>query len=312
MRFLPTTFPPPRATLALVPLLFATLGASAVAQPVTVCMAEDNPPLSYAVKADTRGLDVRLAQALAAELKRELRIVPFESKLEGETTLSQEVNALLSSGVCDIASGFSLLAGDLGPPGRPTARVPDHPGAKRRPLRPWVPLGTLVPSLAYHAMAMGLVVRDAERAGATLAEPGDARIGIITGTLSGTAVSMFRGGKLRPQIVSLSRTENVLEQLEAKRFDAALVALDRLDAWRIAHPDTTLRRTPYLHPFRINIGFVARNDATEVLAAANRVIERALGNGDLQRWATESGATWVAPAAPQVGAPFALADLLRE
>ena len=78
MRFLPTTFPPPRATLALVPLLFATLGASAVAQPVTVCMAEDNPPLSYAVKADTRGLDVRLAQALAAELKRELRIVPFE------------------------------------------------------------------------------------------------------------------------------------------------------------------------------------------------------------------------------------------
>lgn len=307
-----SSFPSPFATLAVVTALLATLSHGVGAQPVTVCMAEDNPPLSYAVKAETRGLDVRLAQALASELKRELRIMPFESKLEGETTLSQEVNALLSSGVCDIASGFSLLAGDLGPPGRPTARVPDHPGAKRRPLRPWVPLGTLVPSLAYHAMAMGLVVRDAERASATLAEPGDARIGIVTGTLAGTAVSMFRNGKLRAQTVSLSRTENVLEQLEAKRFDAALVALDRLDAWRISHPDSTLRRTPYLHPFRINIGFVARNDAPEVLAAANRVIERALANGDLQRWAAESGTTWITPIAPQVGGAFALADLLRE
>ena len=302
----------PFATTVLITGLFATLCTSVAAQPVTVCMAEDNPPLSYQAKGESRGLDVRLAQALADELKRELRIVPFESKLEGETTLSQEVNALLSSGVCDIASGFSLLAGDLGPAGRPTSRVPDHPGAQRRSLRPWVPLGTLVPSLAYHAMAMGLVVREVDRAGATLAEPGDARIGVVTGTLSGTAISMFRNGKLRPQTVSLSRTENVLEQLEAKRFDAALVPLDRLDAWRIAHPDTTLRRTAYLHPFRINIGFVARSDATEVLAATNRVIERSLANGDLQRWAAETGTTWVTPASPQVAAPFTLAELIRE
>ena len=96
------------------------------------------------------------------------------------------------------------------------------------------------------------------------------------------------------------------------RFDAAVVALDRLDAWRIAHPDTALRRTPYLHPFRVNIGFVARSDAPDVLAAANRVIERSLANGDLQRWSAESGVTWVAPAPPQVGTPFVLADLLRE
>ena len=311
MHFLPS-FSTASAARAVVTALLATSSFTAGAEPLTVCMAEDNPPLSYAVKGETRGLDVRLAQALAAELQRELRIVPFESKLEGETTLSQEVNALLSSNVCELASGFSLLAGDLGAPGRPTARVPDHPGAKRRPLRPWVPLGTLVPSLAYHAAAMGLVVRDAERASATLAEPGDARIGIVTGTLSGTAVTMFRNGKLRPQTVSLSRNENVLEQLEAKRFDAAVVALDRLDAWRIAHRDTALRRTPYLHPFRINIGFVARSDAPDVLAAANRVIERSLANGDLQRWSAESGVTWVAPAPPQVGTPFVLADLLRE
>ena len=286
--------------------------ACASAQPVTVCMAEENAPLSYLVKGEMRGLDVRVAQALAGELKRELRIVPFESKFEGETTLSQQVNALLSSGVCDIASGFALMAGDLGPPGRATARVPDHPGAKRLPQRAWVPLGTLVPSRAYHTMAMGLVVREEQRAGATLADAGDARIGIVSGTLSGTAVSMFRNGRLRSQLVSLSRNEDPLEQLEAKRIDATLISLDRLDAWRLAHPETALRRTPYLHPLRINIGFVARSDAPDVLAAASRVIAQALASGDLARWSAESGSTWIAPADPQVSAPFNLADLLRE
>jgi tRNA/tmRNA/rRNA uracil-C5-methylase (TrmA/RlmC/RlmD family) len=43
--------------------------------------------------------------------------------------------------------------------------VPDYPGAKRRPQRPWVPLGTLVGSRPYHTMAMGLVVADPSRAG---------------------------------------------------------------------------------------------------------------------------------------------------
>ena len=54
-------------------------------------------------------------------------------------------------------------------------------------------------------MAMGLVVRDPAREGATLADPGDARIGAVTGTLAGTAVSMYRNGRLRKQVVSLSQ-----------------------------------------------------------------------------------------------------------
>lgn len=302
-----------RRALSCAALLAATLtAAGASAQTLTVCMAEDNPPLSYRAQGQDRGLDVRLARAIADEMRRTLKIVFFESKYEHESTLSHEVNALLSSGVCDMASGFALMAGDLGPPSRPTARVPDYPGAKRPPQRPWIPLGTLVPSRPYHAMAMGLIVRDAARQDATLAEPGDARIGVVTGTLAGTAVSMFRNGKLRPQVVSLAQNQDVLEQLEAQRFDATLVPLDRFDAWRLAHPQTALRRAAYTHPLRINIGFVARSDAPEALAAADRVIERALGNGDLQRWSVESGCTWIAPAEPRVSAAIGLAELVRE
>ncbi|HSN34058.1 MAG TPA: transporter substrate-binding domain-containing protein [Ideonella sp.] len=279
---------------------------------LTVCMAEDNPPLSRQAQGEMQGLDVRIARAVAAELGRPLSIVPFESEYEAESTLSQEVNALLSSGVCQLASGFALIGGDLGAPVRPTARVPDYPGAKRRPLRPWVKLGTLVPSRAYHAMAMGLVVRDALRAGATLADPGDARIGVVSGTLAGTAATLFRNGKLRPQLVSVAQNEDVLELLEAGRFDAALVPLDRLDAWRLAHPGTPLRRTPYLHPYRINLGFVGLAGATAELRAADRVIARALDSGELRRWCEETGTTWVAPVEPQVTPAFSFPDLLRE
>jgi ABC-type amino acid transport substrate-binding protein len=292
--------------------LLAAAGVAQAADPLAVCMAENNPPLSYAVGSDFRGLDVRVAQAIADELGRPLKLVPFESKYEAESTLSHEVNALLSSGVCALASGFPLLAGDLGAPSRPTARVPDYPGAKRPPLRPWVPLGTLVPSRAYHAVALGLLVREASRESATLAQPGDARIGVVAGTMAGTAVTLYRNGKLRPQTVGLSRNEDALEALEAGRIDATLAPLDRYDAWRLAHPASTLRRAAYVHPLRINIGLVAREDAPEVRAAADRVIERALANGDLQRWSTAAGTTWIVPGEPQVGRAIGLPDLMAE
>lgn len=293
-------------------MLLGAAGTAHAAPPLTVCMAENNPPLSYRAAGEPRGLDTRVAEAIAAELGRTLQVIPFESKYEGDSTLTHEVNALLSSGVCELASGFPLLASDLGAPTRPTARVPDYPGAKRPPLRPWVPLGTLAPSLAYHAVALGLLVRDPARESATLADPGDARIGVTAGTMAGTAVTLYRNGRLRPQLVSLAQNQDALEQLDTGRIDATLASLDRYDAWRLAHPDSRIRRAAYLHPLRINIGFVARAEAAQVLEAANRVIARALADGDLQRWSAASGMSWIAPVDPQVGRPIGLPDLLTE
>ena len=296
-----------------IPIATAPVIAHAVAAPpLTVCVAENNPPLSYQAGKETRGLDIRLAQAIAAELDRPLKLIPFESKFEADSALTHEVNALLSSGVCELASGFPLLASDLGAATRPTARVPDYPGAKRPPLRDWVPLGTLMPSKAYHAVALGLLVRDGARTSATLGSPGDARIGVTAGTLAGTAVTLYRGGRLRPQLVSLSRDQDALAQLDAGLFDATLASLDRYDAWRLTHPDTLVRRAAYVHPLRINIGFVALAGQTQTLAAADRVITRALGDGDLQRWSDASGTSWIVPADPQVGRAIGLPDLLSE
>lgn len=281
------------------------------AQELSVCMAEDNPPLSHA-EGEMRGLDVRIAQAVSEELRRPLKIIPFESEHEVESTLAQEVNALLSSRVCDLVSGYPLLANDIGSPTRPTARVPDYPGAKRRPQRPWVKLGTLVPSLAYHAVAWGLIVREASRESATLADPGNARIGMAAGTMMGSVVMLYRNGKLRPQLVSLAQNEDAFEQLEAGKIDATLGSIDHYDAWRDKHPTSALRRAAYVHPLRINIGFVALSGRADVLDATNRVISRSLADGNLEQWTAASGMTWIAPSEPQVRPPIGLQDLIRD
>lgn len=289
------------------------VGTGAVAAPsLKVCMAESNPPLSYQAEGVPRGLDARLAQALADALQRPLQVVPFESEFEADKHLAHEVNALLSSGVCDVVSGFPLMASDLGPPSRPTARVPDYPGAPRRSLRPWVPLGPLVPSHAYHAMGMGLVVRDRARIAMTLAQPGDARIGVQAGTVAGTVVTLFHQGRLRAQTVALAQGEDALAGLEAGRFDATLVLLDRYDAWRLAHPHSRLLRAAYVHPLRINLGLVFGAQSSDLVAAANRLIDGALGSGELSRWASLEGGSWLAPQAPELSAPIGLAELLRD
>ena len=297
-------------------LIALVLTASAhAAEPLTVCMADDSAPLSYTAQGTPRGFDVRIAQAIAEQLQRSLKVVLFESKYEQESTLAQEVNALLSSGVCELASGFSLMAADLGPPGRPTARVPDHPGAARRPLRPWVPLGALAASHPYHAMAMGVVVSDPQLkvdAQADLRSQPNLKVGAATGTLAGTALAMARNGPLRTQLVSLSRGDDPLAAIEAGRLDATLLPLGRFDAWRIVHPASPLRVTAYRHPLRINFGFVARADNPAVLDAANSVIDRALAAGDLPRWAADSGTTWVAPVRPALAPPFRIGDLVAD
>lgn len=300
------------AVFAVLTTALCALPASSQTLPLTVCMAENNPPLSYLRAKELRGLDLLIAEAVATELGRNLKVVPFESKYEPDSSLTHEVNALLSSGVCDMASGFPMLSTDLGAPTRATARVPDYPGAKRPPQRPWVPLGTLVASRAYHAVALGMIVRDPSRESMTLAEPGNARFGVTAGTMAGTLVTLYRNGKLRPQLDSLSQDQNALEQLEAGRFDATLSSLDRYDAWRLEHPASTLRRGTYVNPLRINIGFVARAESTEVLDAANRVIDKALIDGSLERMSVSAGATWIAPRDPQIGSPIGLMDLMQQ
>jgi ABC-type amino acid transport substrate-binding protein len=56
--------------------------------PLKVCMADGNAPLSYRVNGEPRGLDVALAQAIATEAGRPLKVVFFESEYERDKSLA--------------------------------------------------------------------------------------------------------------------------------------------------------------------------------------------------------------------------------
>lgn len=277
-----------------------------------VCMADGNPPLSYRAGGEARGLEVAASRAIAAELGRPLKIVFFESQYEREVSLAHEVNALLSSGVCELASGYPLFAPDLGAPSRANARTPDHDGAKPRRERPFVVLQSLASARAYYAMAMGVVTREPGMRANSLADLQGKRVGVISGTLAGTAVLMYRNGVLKDGLVTLSQIEDLLAALEAGRFDATLTPLNKYDAYRLAHPGTRLARGAYVHPLRINLGFVGLESDAAVLAGASRAIKRALASGDLPRWAESAGATWIPPEAPDVQGPFGFGSLRTE
>ncbi len=92
-------------------------------------------------------------------------------------------------------------------------------------------------------------------------------------------------------MVTLAQRQDVLEALEAGRIDAALVAIDRLDGGWLARPGTQIVRTGCVHSLRINIGFLARAEAHDLLVAPDRVIDRARTTGELS-----DGTRW--PAAP--------------
>ena len=309
----------PLASLGLA-LFSAALFAQGPA-PLVVCMADDNLPLSRVEKGEAQGLDLRIAQAVATQLGRPLKVQAFESEYEGDSQLTHEVNAMLSLGLCDAASGFPLLSADLGAPSRPTARPPGYPGGKRsKRERPFVPLGSLVASRAYSAAALGVVLRDPGQPLASLTELGERRLGVLSGTLAGSVAQMWRNGALRSRLVSLSQNEDMLGLMSkeskdaagpAPKFDAAMMPLALFDGWKLRHPGSSLTAAQWRRPIGVNFGFVTLSGATEVRAAIDAVVGRTLADGQMARWAAEEGMNWLPPIAPDVGPGPTIGDLGR-
>lgn len=292
-------------------LLVPWAASAQSAPPLTVCMAEDNPPFSMARKGQLTGFDVKIAGAVARELRRDLKLLPFEPELEKEAMLTHEVNALLSAGLCDIASGFPLLASDLGPPTRERFKTPDYPGAKRARERPFETLGTLVASQPYQGTALAMVQRAGESPARSFGDVVGRKVGAVAGTLEGTLVTMYQGGALTKTMVTLGQRDDIWAALESGRVDAMLVPTAAFDAHRLRQPASALQAGP-ARPLGINLGWVALSGKSELLEAVNRVVQRGTASGELQRWAQESGLQWQAPTLPAVTGSLSLAGLLRD
>ena len=285
----------------------------AVGAPLTVCVSQDNPPQSQVRAVQASGFDIRLARAVAEASGRELKVLPFETEFEKESTLAHEVNALLSSGLCDLVSGFPLLSADLGPASRPSARTPDHPGAKRKRERPFVPLGELVASNAYQAATLAVAQAPNQPAVRTLMDLQGRQTGAVTGTLAGTLISVYRGGALRSHMVSLSQRENAWAALQTGRIDSLLLPTSAFDAHRLQHPDAPWVLAELRRPIGLNLGFVALASAPQaLLSVTNQVIAQALSDGRMQQWAQQEGLSWSPPTLPAVSPGPSLASLSQD
>jgi ABC-type amino acid transport substrate-binding protein len=288
--------------------------AQSPAAPLKVCIQEDNSPLSLKRRAGFTGFDIDLANALAAELKQPLKIIPFEAELEKEASIANDVNAMLSMGVCDLVSGYALYASALGAPATLTARPPEYDGGIRRKRdRPIITLQPLTASVPYLSQPLAAVARDAATAGAlnSLRDFEERKAGAIAGTVAGAVLTLYRNGMLKKDLVSVGQREDLLDQLEQGVFDVALVPVGKFDAYKKRKPQTSLTLGKYRHSLSTNIGFVALQSNQALLDKVNAFIASVNQDGRLAKLAEGTGMTYVAPTEPAVLPPITM-RILRE
>jgi ABC-type amino acid transport substrate-binding protein len=301
-----------QATALLAAMLLAgtSLPAAAGGDTLSVCLNEDLPPLSVHHRGKPgSGFDVDLAQAVAKELGRPLRIQWFESKLDEDSSPALEANALLSDGRCALLGSYAFTNDSLVVPGLKTAKLPDFDGATTADRRRRVSLGVLAPSQPYIystlTVVLGAKVRD--RHIADIGDLAGLRIAIESGTLADAILMNFGKGKLIDNITHLvPGRSDLLGSLERGEFDATLLDARRLDAYRAEHRDSRLAASGYYYPFGANRGYVGLGTDPALLAAVNKALSDLHAAGTIAELARAAGLTYLPPREPVV-----LGDVLQ-
>jgi ABC-type amino acid transport substrate-binding protein len=282
----------------------AVASPAGAAEPLTVCLDEDLPPLSFhrSGKPDS-GFDLELAKAIAERLGRPLRIQWFESKLDEASSPPLEANALLSDGKCSLVGGYALTTDSLALPGMKTAKLPDFQGAVREDRRRRVQLGVLAPSQPYIYSPL-VVILGPTASGRRITDIGDLgglRLAIESGTLGDAILMNFRKGQLIDNITHLIPGHDVLlGSVERGDFDATLVDLRRFDAWREQRPETRVSNSGYYYPIGANRGYVGLDSEPDLLSAVNKVLATLQAEGKIAELGKAAGLTYLPPREPAV------------
>jgi ABC-type amino acid transport substrate-binding protein len=298
------------ALLAATLLAGTSLPAAADDNTLSVCLNEDLPPLSVHHRGKPgSGFDVDLAQAVAKELGRPLRIQWFESKLDEDSSPALEANALLSDGRCALLGSYAFTNDSLVVPGLKTAKLPDFDGATGADRRRRVPLGVLAPSQPYVYSTL-TVVLGAKARDRHIADIGDLtglRIAVESGTLADAILMNFGKGRLIDNITHLvPGRSDLLGSLERGEFDAALLDARRLDAYRAEHRDSRLAATGYYYPLGANLGYVGLGSNPALLDAVNKALSDLEAKETIAELARAAGLTYLPPREPII-----LGDVLQ-
>ena len=312
----------PSLAAALAFAVFVTIACEAApvraddanADTLRICLNEDLPPYSVRHGDTGGGYDFFISEALAKRLGRHLAVQWFESKLDEESSASIEANALLSDGHCQLLAGFPLTRDALAKPGFETARMPGFAGAKAADRRRRVTLGVLAATRPYHFAAFTVVLgsKAAERHVAGLGDLDGVSLGIEAGTFGDAILMTYGHGRLIAQIThQVPGHGELLPGLERGDYDATLLAVHRLDAYRIDHPDTKLRTTGYYFPIGFNMGFVGLTSEHGLIERANAAFGDMLKEGEAAALAQSAHMTYLPPRQPDILEGITMSDLAK-
>ncbi|MDA9432364.1 substrate-binding periplasmic protein [Bradyrhizobium sp. CCBAU 51627] len=292
------------AALALLMMLAAPATAAWAADPLSICLDEDRPPLSAHHKGrPDSGFDVLLAQAIADRMGRPLKIQWFESKLDEDSSPQLEANALLSDGRCSLIGGYALTADSLAKPGVKTARLPDFTGATRDDRRRRVALGELAPTRPYVYAPMTVVLGPKAR-GRKIGDIGDLaglRLAVESGSLGDAILMSFDKGRLIDNITHLvPGRHDLLGALDRGDYDATLIDLARFDAHRAAHPDTAIAASGYYYPIGANRGYVGLASDAPLVDAVSKALTDLAAQGKIAEFGKQAGLTYLPPHEPAI------------
>jgi ABC-type amino acid transport substrate-binding protein len=292
------------AALGLAAMLAAPATAAWAADPLSICLDEDRPPLSahHKGKPDS-GFDVLLAQAIADRMGRPLKIQWFESKLDEDSSPQLEANALLSDGRCSLVGGYALTTDSLVKPGLKTARLPDFAGATRDDRRRRVALGVLAPSRPYVYSPMTVVLgpKARERKISDIGGLAGLRLAIESGSLGDAILMTFDKGRLIDNISHLvPARDDLLGALDRGDYDATLIDLARFDAHRVAHPDTAISASGYYYPIGANRGYVGLGSDPALIEAVNKALADLAAGGMVAEFGKQAGLTYLPPREPAI------------
>jgi ABC-type amino acid transport substrate-binding protein len=120
----------------------------------------------------------------------------------------------------------------------------------------------------------------------------------------------FGNGKLIDNITHLvPGRSDLLGALERGDFDATLLDLRRFDAWRAAHPETTLAASGYYYPIGANRGYVGLASDPGLLPAVNAALTELQAAGTVADFAKAAGLTYLPPREPAISGEVSLKAL---
>jgi ABC-type amino acid transport substrate-binding protein len=282
---------------------------------LTVCLNENIPLYSLHHGKEASGFDLKVAEAIAARLERKLVVQWFETKLEMDSSLTIDANALLSDNRCDLVGGYPLIKGTLGKPRVQLARLPGFDGDKPEDRRRRVTLGELLPTQPYHRSVLTVVVNGASvtKPIAALGDLEGLRIGIEGGSLADAILMTFGDGRYVNQITHvIPERDDLLGKLEAGEFDATMVNLRRFDFYVSKRPATKLKASGFHHRIGFNMGLVGLATNATLIEQVDKAIADLERKGELPALAAASGLTYVPPREPKVADNISMADLAEK